>query len=68
MVKRRKPFRPRCRYCRSNKEVIPILYAREVDEELLERQQRGEIKIGAAFVGVDRPNWHCRACGYEFLR
>jgi len=68
LVKRRKPFRPRCRYCRTNQFIIPIIYAREFTKELLEKEEAGELKLGAAFVAFDRPNWHCRKCGWEFLR
>jgi len=67
-VRKTLPRRPRCRYCRTNKEVIPIVYAVDVTEELLQKERRGELKIGAGYIGIDRPNWHCRKCGYEFLR
>ncbi|WP_200763874.1 hypothetical protein [Nitrosophilus alvini] len=66
--KRKKPFRPRCRFCRKNDEVIPVVYGFEITEELLEKEQKGEIKIGAAAIGADRHNWFCKRCESGFLR
>ncbi|WP_457597046.1 hypothetical protein [Hydrogenimonas sp.] len=65
---RRKPFRPRCKACRTNRHVVPIVYSVEIDETLLEREQAGEIKIGGNARSVDAPNWHCTCCGARWLR
>ncbi len=65
---RRKSFRPRCKECRTNKFVVPIVYGFEVSEELLEKEKLGEIKVGGVARSVDAPNWHCKNCGREFLR
>ncbi|WP_041354005.1 hypothetical protein [Nitratiruptor sp. SB155-2] len=67
-VNKKKPFRPRCRYCRTNKHVIPIIYGKNIDETLLEKENLGEVKIGGVARSVDAPNWHCKECGNEFLR
>ena len=48
--------------------MVPIVYGRSVDEKLIEMEKNGKMKIGAGFVGIDRPNWHCKKCGNEFLR
>ena len=66
-VKRCKPYRKRCRYCKTNRDVIPIVYVQKIDEELLQKEQEGELKIGAAFVGADLPMWYCKNCGNEFI-
>lgn len=63
----KKPYRPRCKACRS-KNVIPIVYNREVTEELLAAQERGELMIGGAAIYGQTFNWHCKECGCEFLR
>jgi transposase-like protein len=65
---RRKPFRPRCKTCRTNRYIVPILYSVEITEELLEKERAGEIKIGGSARSVDAPNWHCTRCGGSFLR
>jgi hypothetical protein len=65
---RRKPFRPRCKTCRTNKHIVPIVYSVEITEALLEKEAAGEIKIGGNARSVDAPNWYCTACGHAFLR
>ena len=65
---RRKPFRPRCKTCRTNKHIVPIVYSVEITEALLEKEAVGEIKIGGNARSVDAPNWYCAACGNTFLR
>ncbi|MRI58375.1 MAG: hypothetical protein C6H99_02600 [Epsilonproteobacteria bacterium] len=67
-INRKKPFRPRCKYCRTNKFVVPIVYGARVSEELLEKEQKDEIVLGGVARSVDAPNWHCKGCGWEFLR
>lgn len=67
-INQKKPFRPRCRYCRTNKHVIPIVYGLRLDEEWLQKEQKGEIKLGGVARSVDAPNWYCSRCGNEFLR
>ncbi|WP_300363289.1 hypothetical protein [Hydrogenimonas sp.] len=65
---RRKPFRPRCKICRTNKYVVPIVYSIEITEEILEKERAKEIRIGGNARSVDAPNWYCRRCGEEFQR
>ncbi len=65
---RRKPFRPRCKRCRTNRYIIPIVYSAAIDEALLEKAREGTIKIGGDARSVDAPNWYCRQCGEAFLR
>lgn len=63
-----KRFRPRCRYCRTNRFIVPIVYGFEIDEDLIEKEKKGEIKIGSVARSIDSPNWHCKKCDNEFLR
>ena len=65
---RQKPFRPRCKACRTNRHVIPVIYSREIDEALLAGERAGELRIGGSARGVDAPNWYCRHCGALFQR
>ncbi len=67
-IKRKKPFRPRCKYCRTNRHIVPIVYGLHPNQELLEKEQKGEIILRGIARSVDAPNWHCKACGNEFLR
>ncbi|WP_201352958.1 hypothetical protein [Hydrogenimonas urashimensis] len=65
---RRKPFRPRCKSCRTNKYIVPVVYSVEVTKELLKKEKKGELKIGGNARSVDAPNWYCMRCGGSFLR
>jgi len=64
----RRKFIPRCRYCRTNKYVIPIIYGFKIDKDLLEKEKEKKIKIGSIARSIDAPNWHCKKCDNEFLR
>lgn len=68
MGRLKKSRRPRCKYCRTNKFIVPIVYGLKVDEELLQKEQNGEIFLGGIARSVDAPNWRCMQCGNEFLR
>ena len=50
---------PRCDKCRSNAEVVPIVYGKP-GPGLLERANRGEIALGGCAMRGDR--WHCKRC------
>ncbi len=65
---RKKPFRPRCKRCKSNKGVIPIVYGFEAKEELLRMEKANLVVYGGVARSVDSPNWRCTKCGEEFLR
>ncbi|WP_300365515.1 hypothetical protein [Hydrogenimonas sp.] len=65
---RRKPFRPRCKTCRTNRHIVPVVYSIEISEELLEKERAGEIRIGGNARSVDAPNWYCSKCGGAFQR
>ncbi|WP_456403182.1 hypothetical protein [Hydrogenimonas sp.] len=65
---RRKPFRPRCRNCRTNRYIIPVLYSIEITDELLEKEQNKEIILGGNARSQDAPNWYCTKCEGLFLR
>ena len=67
-VNKKKPFRPRCKYCRTNRYVVPIVYSQSITEELLQKEQNGEIRIGSLARRVEAPNWYCKNCESEFLR
>ena len=68
MVKKKKIIRPRCKYCRTNRYVIPIIYGLHPNEELIAQEKAGTIILRGIARSVDAPNWCCQKCGYEFLR
>ncbi|BCD62502.1 hypothetical protein NitYY0826_C1380 [Nitratiruptor sp. YY08-26] len=39
-----------------------------VNEELIEKEHQGLLKIGGVARMVEAPNWYCKECGNEFLR
>ncbi len=53
-----------CPKCRSTN-VIPIVYGFP-SEELFERADRGEVKLGGCVIEDDNPNYFCKDCEAEF--
>ena len=66
--RRKKSFRPRCKYCKTNRYVIPIIYGFEITDDIIEKEKEEEIKIGGTARSVDSPNWYCKKCKNQFLR
>ena len=61
-MKKKRPICPAC----GEPEPLPILYGYPTIESF-EKAERGEIALGGCLVWEDQPNWHCTACGHEFL-
>lgn len=54
-----------CPKCSSVKDVIPIEYGLPGDE-MMEEEKTGKIRLGGCCVTDDNPEWHCKACRYEW--
>jgi len=52
---------PPCPTCAST-DVIRIVYG-EPSYEMWEAEQRGEIRLGGCFVGLESPDYECMGCG-----
>lgn len=54
-----------CPQCRSV-QIIPILYGLP-GAELGLQQDEGKLKLGGCCIAPESPNWHCKACGHEWI-
>ena len=54
---------PVCPNCGKQDTVVPIIYG-STTPEMAARAAKGEIRIGAYAVGVDKPDWACNNCGH----
>jgi rubredoxin len=54
-----------CPECDAGKNVIPVVYGKP-GRDLIEREARGEIKLGGCCVTNESARYHCRACGLDF--
>lgn len=56
---------PICPECDAGKNVIPIVYGKP-GRELIEREERGEIKLGGCCVTNESARYYCRECDVDF--
>lgn len=56
---------PICPECDAGKNVIPIVYGKP-GRELIEREERGEVKLGGCCVTNESARYHCRDCDLDF--
>ncbi len=56
---------PICPECDAGKNVIPIVYGKP-GRELMERAERGEVKLGGCCVTDESPRYHCPDCDLDF--
>jgi hypothetical protein len=54
---------PQCEKCRSNAEVVPVIYGKP-GPGLVERANRREVALGGCVMRGDR--WHCKRCQHRF--
>ena len=54
----------KCPKCKSDK-VIPIEYGMP-GIELIEMENRGELKLGGCIVMPNNPKWYCKDCGNDW--
>lgn len=57
--------RKKCPKCKSNENVIKIVYGTP-DFEILRADKEGKIRSGGCIVYDNSPNWYCKKCDYEF--
>ena len=58
--------RPKCPYCGSRNVAQNRWGRQNIDDEFLEKKEKGEIKLMGCFLPKDSKNWHCHDCGHEF--
>lgn len=51
-----------CPKCQS-RQIVEIVYGFPAPE-LVERAERGEVKLGGCLIEPGQPDWGCRECGY----
>ncbi len=56
---------PICPECDAGKSIIPIVYGKP-GRELMERAERGEVKLGGCCVTEESPRHYCRDCDLDF--
>jgi ribosomal protein L37AE/L43A len=54
-----------CPQCKTDKNVIPIIYGM-ANWELGEQAKKNQVKLGGCCVSDDDPVWYCKACEIEF--
>ena len=55
----------KCPECHDEGSIIEIAYGYP-GEEMRDKYEKGEIKLGGCLVSEDNPNWHCNKCGHEW--
>lgn len=54
-----------CPICKSDKDVIPIVYGKPATE-LIKKAERGECRLGGCVVDKDSPHFYCKKDKKEF--
>lgn len=58
--------RPKCPRCGS-RNAAQIRWGRQnIDDELLDKEEKGEVVLMGCFIPKDSKKWHCHDCGHEF--
>lgn len=55
----------KCPVCKSSEHVIPIVYGKP-GKELMEKAERGEVKLGGCVIGENSPHHYCKKDNKEF--
>ena len=55
----------KCPKCNRDDQVIPILFGMP-GPEMIEAEQRGEIKLGGCCISGMEPEYYCKRCDYDF--
>lgn len=54
-----------CPVCKSDKEVIPIIYGKP-GTELIQKAERGECRLGGCMISENSPRYYCKKDKKEF--
>ena len=54
-----------CPECHDKGSIVEIAYGYP-GIEMIEKYEKGEIKLGGCLVSEDNPDWHCNKCGHEW--
>jgi hypothetical protein len=57
--------KPVCPVCKTAEHVIPIVYGKPA-RELMEKAERGEVKLGGCVIDKDSPRNHCKKDQKDF--
>lgn len=58
--------RPQCPNCGSRNVAQNRWGRQNIDDEFLEKEGKGEIRLRGCFLPKDSKNWYCHDCGHEF--
>jgi len=53
--------KPNCPYHGNKEDVVRIIYGYPMPE-LMDRAERGEVKLGGCCVADNNPEWYCKKC------
>lgn len=53
--------KPNCPHCGYKESVVRIIYGYPMPE-LMDRAERGEVKLGGCVVSENDPQWYCKKC------
>ena len=54
-----------CPNCHNRKSIVKIAYGYP-GEEMREKHDKGEIKLGGCSISENNPDWHCNKCEHEW--
>ena len=57
----------KCPECNDEGSIVEIAYGYP-GAEMIEKYEKGEIKLGGCMVSEDNPDWHCNKCDHEWSR
>ena len=65
----RKKYRDgkKCPNCLDVKSIVMIEYGYP-GEEMREKHDRGETRLGGCSISDDNPDWHCNKCDHEWQK
>lgn len=73
MARKRNAARPRFKRCPKcgGRSGVPIFYGYpdpDSMDPLMEAAREGIVAIGGCCISCNDPEWHCKACGWEWGR
>ena len=57
----------KCPKCHDEGLIVEIAYGYP-GIEMIEKYEKGEIKLGGCSISEDNPDWHCNKCDHQWSR